>query len=223
MSATPAPPADRFDELLVAVQRRLESLYALEPEAPVTDFVLDAEAAKALPGGGSRTLVSHSGDAVSVGVVFADEVPERLRSEDPRVRLDRSNLGPFCTLTEEVSHFLYVLFCARSSRTVTELELELQGEVDKYLTAAFFLSLQNEGAVSTHLRRLLFRDYRLATGVSGERAERYHAASTLAFRYCGFLEEEYLRPRRVPDLAREARRFYRLGQREKLERIARIH
>jgi hypothetical protein len=222
LSVGPHASPDRFDELLVAVQRRLESLYALEPEAPVTDFVLDAEAAAALPGGGSRTLVRHTGDSVAVGVVFADEVEERLRSEDPRIRLDRGNLGPFCTLTEEVSHFLYLLFCARSSRTVTELELELQGEVDKYLTAAFYLSLQNEGAVSTHLRRLLFREYRLADHVSGERAERYHTASTLAFRYCGFLEEEYLRPRRVPDLAREARRFYRLGQREKLERIALI-
>ena len=160
---------------------------------------------------------------MSLGVVFEEDVPERLRHEDPRVRLDRRNLGPFCTLTEEVSHFLYLLFCARSSRTVTELELELQGEVDKYLTAAFFLSLQNEGAVSTGLRRLLFHDYRLAAGLSAEQTERYHTASRLAFRYCGFLEDEYLRPQRLPDLARESRRFYRLGQSEKLERIARIH
>jgi hypothetical protein len=216
-------PKDPFGDLLVDVQRRLESLYALEPEAPVTDFVLEPEVAATFPGGGSRTLVSHSGDEVAVGVVFTQDVGDRLRQEDPRVRLDRGNLGPFCTLTEEVSHFLYVLFCARASRTVTELELELQGEVDKYLTAAFFLSLQNEGAVSTHLRRLLFREYHLAADLSEEKAERYHAASGLAFHYCGFLESAYLRPRRVQDLAREARRFYRLGQREKLERIARLH
>jgi hypothetical protein len=212
-----------FGGLLVDVQRRLESLYALEPEAPVTDFVIDPRTAASFPGGGSRTVLRHRGDEVSVGVIFEEEVGERLRHEDPRVRLHRRNLGPFCTLTEEISHFLYLLFCARSSRTVTELELELQGEVDKYLTAVFFLSLQNEGAVSTHLRRLLFREYRLASGLSRERAERYRTASRLAFSYCGFLEREYLRPRRLFDLAREARRFYRLGQREKLERIARLH
>jgi hypothetical protein len=214
---------DRFSELLLDVQRRLESLYALEPEAPVTEFVIGAEDASAWPGDGSRTLLRQKGECVSVGVVFAAEVPQGLRRKDPRVRLDRGNLGPFCTLTEEVSHFLYLLFCARSSRTVTELELELQGEVDKYLTAAFFLSLQNEGAVSTGLRRLLFREYRLASGLSEERACRYHEASRLAFAYCGYLEAEYLRAKRLPDLAREARRFYRLGQREKLERIARLH
>jgi hypothetical protein len=60
----------------------------------------------------------------------------------------------------------------------------------------------------------------LRDGVSGERAERYLAASALAARYCGHLESRYLRGARLRDLARESRRFYRLGQREKLERIA---
>ena len=223
MSDAPAASSDRFDDLLVHVQRRLESLYALEPEAPVSDFLIAHGAAAALPGGGSRTLVSHQGDDLAVGVVFEEKVPAQLRHRDPRVRLDRGNLDPFCTLTEEVSHFLYLLFCARCARTVTELELELQGEVDKFLTAAFFLSLQNEGAVSSHLRRFLFRDYKLVPGLSSERAERYRTASTLAFHYCGYLETEYLRKRRLLDLAREARRFYRLGQRDKLERISRLH
>jgi hypothetical protein len=211
-----------FDRLLVDVQRRLETLYALEPHPPVTDFLLSHEDAPRFPGGGSRTLVTQEGDEVSLGVVIEEAVGERLTEADPRVQLDGRNLGPFCTLTEEVSHFVYLLFCARTARSITELELELQGEVDKYLTAVFFLSLQNEGAVSSRLRELLFRNYRLRSGLTAERAERYHAASALAYRYCGHLETRYLRESRLPDLFREARRFYRLGQREKLERIAEL-
>lgn len=206
--------------LLLDVQRRLEALYALEAQAPVTDFVLSEEEAAAYPGGGSRTLVTQRGDQVSLGVVLEQETFALLAGADPRVRLDHGNLGAFCTLTEEVSHFVYLLFCARASRTVTQLELELQAEVDKYLTAVFLLCLQNEGAVSPALRDLLFRRYRLAARLSAEQAERYRAASMLAYRYCSFLESRYLRAARLPDLAREARRFYRLGQREKLERIA---
>ena len=129
---------------------------------------------------------------------------------------------PISTLTEEVSHFLYLLYCARADRPATELELELQAEVDKYLTAAFLLSLQNEGAVSAGLRHLLFHGYRLTEGMSAERAERYHVASQLADRYCGWLERRFLRASRVGDLAREARRFYRLAQRQKLEKIAEL-
>jgi hypothetical protein len=210
-------------ELLVDVQRRLEALYALEPQAPVTDFLMAEEDARLLPGGGSRTLVRHDGDDISLAVVLEGAVHAHLAGRDPRVHLDGSNLGPFCTLTEEVSHFVYLLFCARSERSVTQLELELQGEVDKYLTAASLLSQQNEGAVSTRLRDLLFRHYRLSPGLTSEQAERYRAASALAYRYCGWLEKSFLRrPSGLAGLARESRRFYRLGQREKLERIAQL-
>jgi hypothetical protein len=210
----------RVGEIAVCVQRNLEALYALEPAAPVTDYLLPASEAAHLPGGGSRTLVAQQGDEVSVGVVLDASVGAGLEQSDPRERLDGSNLGPFSTLTEEVSHFLYVLFRARSDRPVTQLELELQGEVDKYLSAVFLLSLQNEGAVSFRLRELLFRNYRLREGMSAERAARYRAANDLAWRYSGYLEARFLRGSRVPELIRESRRFYRLGQREKLEKIA---
>lgn len=209
--------------LLVEVQRRLESFYALPAEPPVTDFLIGQEEAAHLPGGGSRTLVSQEGDEVSLAVVLDRSVGEDLARADPREKLDGTNLGAFSTLTEEVSHFLYLMYRARASRSATQLELELQAEVDKYLTAAFFLSLQNEGALSTRLRHLLFRSYRLADGLSAESAERYRVAASLADRYCGWLETRFLRASRLSDLAREARRFYRLGQREKLEKIAEIH
>ncbi len=202
----PADDDAPFGELLVGVQRQLEALYALDPEAPVTDFLIADHEAALLPGGGSRTLVSQKGDEVSLAVIFEKEVGEHLARADPRVQLNAANLGSFSTLTEEVSHFLYLLYRARRERPVTQLELELQGEVDKYLTAAFFLSLQNEGAVSTHLRHLLFHSYRLAEGLSSERQERYHTASRLADRYCEHLERRFLRQ-----------------QREKLETIAEIH
>jgi hypothetical protein len=211
--------------LLLDVQRRLEALYALDTQAPVTDFVLTEEEAAAYPGGGSRTLVTQEGDQVALGVVLERDTFALLAGADPRVRLDQGNLGAFCTLTEEVSHFVYLHFCARTSRSVTQLELELQAEVDKYLTAVFLLCLQNEGAASARLRDLLFRRYRLIAPLSAEQAERYRAASVLAYRYCTYLESRYLRSwrsSRLADLAREARRFYRLGQREKLERIAEL-
>ncbi len=206
--------------LLLDVQRRLESLYALEAQAPVTDFLLSEEEAAAYPGGGSRTLVTQVGDGVALGVVLEGGTLTLLAGADPRVRLDHGNLGAFCTLTEEVSHFVYLHFCARTSRSVTQLELELQAEVDKYLTAVFLLCLQNEGVLSRRLRDLLFRRYRLAAPLTPEQAERYRAASALAHRYCSYLESAYLRRSQLADLAREARRFYRKGQREKLEQIA---
>ena len=228
MSSSPAPAADEggapgpgFSGLLVDVQRRLEGLYALDHQAPVTEFLIPVEHAGDYPGGGSRTLVTQKGDDVSLGVVLEDSVRARLAASDPRVHLDRDNLDPFCVAAEEVSHFVYLFFCARAARQVTQLELELQGEVDKYLSSVFLLCLQNEGAVSPLLRELLFRRYRLAAHVTDEEGRaRYHRASGLAYRYCGYLESRFLRRSQLQELRREARRFYRLGQRDKLERIA---
>jgi hypothetical protein len=162
--------------VLVEVQRRIEALYALERGAPVTDFLIPQQDACVLPGSGSRTLVTQEGDEVSLGVVLEEQVGRQLERSDPRVRLDQDNLGPFCTAAEEVSHFVYLLFCASASRSVTQLELELQGEVDKYLSAAFLLSLQNDGAVSSRLRVLLFRNFRLADHLPEESVERYRPA-----------------------------------------------
>jgi len=206
--------------LMVDVQRRLETLYALDPGAPVSDFLIPEKDAASYPGDGSRTLLSERDSEVSLGVVLDAGTSRALAENDPRLKLHGENLGPFCTLAEEVSHFLYLLFCAQTARHVTELELELQGEVDKYLSAVFLLSLQNEGAVSPRLRELLFSRFSLRAGLSEEQAERYLAASALAARYCRHLESRYLRGARLSDLARESRRFYRLGQSEKLERIA---
>jgi len=219
-----APPrTGRVGEVAVDVQRRLEALYALEPEAPVTEYLIAPSEVAHLPGGGSRTLVSQEGDVVRVGVVLDEATNAHLEQADPRERLDHANLGSFSTLTEEVSHFLYVLSRARVERPLTRLEMELQAEVDKYLIALFFLGLQNEGIVPIELRRILFERYRLKDGLSAESAARYHAASRLARRYCRWLESHFLRGGRLADLAREARRFWRLGQREKLETIAAIH
>jgi len=212
----------RVGEIALCVQRHLESLYALEPEVPVSEYLLPPEAVRHLPGGGSRTLVTQQGDEVSLGVVLDESIGAGLEQSDPRERLDGSNLGPFSTLTEEVSHFLYVLFRARSDRPVTQLELELQGEVDKYLVALFFRGLYEEGALSERLRQALFARYELVAGLSAESSERYHEASRLANRYCGWLESRYLKRRSREALARETRRFWRLGQREKLETIAAI-
>lgn len=219
-SGPPASPPSAVAELAVEVQRRLESFYALPPQAPVAAFLLTPEQVAHLPGDGSRTLVDESGDELSLGVVLERQVSAGLESEDPRRGLRGSNLGHFCTLVEEVSHFVCLSFCAQAERSVTRLELELQAEVDKYLHLVFLLSLQNEGAVSPGLKELLFHSYRLRGGLSAEQAERYRAATGLAYRYCRYLEAEYLRPARLHDLRREARRFYRLGQGGKLERIS---
>jgi hypothetical protein len=95
--------------LLVDVQRGLERLYGLEAGQPVTEYLIPEPVAAGLPGDGrSRTLVSQEADCLSLGVVLTDSVHRELVRLDPRHRLDGDNINPFCALTEEVSHFVYL-------------------------------------------------------------------------------------------------------------------
>jgi hypothetical protein len=131
-------------------------------------------------------LQQHGDDSVSLGVVLEPSVSDALQRRDPRARLDRENLGPFCTLAEEVSHFLYLLYCVRAARSVTELELELQGELDKYLSEHVPADAAERGRRVFAAARAALRGYRLHER-HGPGASRALIAprNELAWRYSG--------------------------------------
>ena len=133
-------------------QAQLESLYALEHQGPITDYFVTPDEVRHLPGTGSRTLLHEHAEGVSLAVVFAAEVATTLDRSDPREGLHTDNLDAFCTVIEEVSHFLFLAFCARVERGVTRLELELQGEVDKYLTTRLTFPSQGRSSLARRFR-----------------------------------------------------------------------
>jgi hypothetical protein len=119
-----------------------------------------------------------------------------------------------------VSHFLCLVFCAGQERPVSQLELELQGEIDKYVTCLFTLLAQRDGP-PPELGGLLFRRFAYDDRLSIEERDRYATANEQAARYAAHLDRRYVRPGRLGALLTELRRFYRLSFAEKLERIAR--
>ena len=64
------------------------------------------------------------------------ELLERLDQNDPLTRLDRDNLADFWSALEGVSHFTYYAWNAARDKSVSLFELELQAEVDKFVTTA---------------------------------------------------------------------------------------
>lgn len=210
---------ERTASLLEHAQRDLETLYALSPGASVTQFLVPHDQGPILAGSQGRTLLGRDEETVLLGVALDPRIVERLERMDPRAGLNPENLDAFCVIAEEISHFVYLTFCATAERTITELELELQGEIDKFLLSASLLDPVRDKVVRDDLRERLFLRYRLGDEVTGERAERYQLASRLAWTYCGAIERRYLERRRPDELARESRRFYRLGQSEKLQHI----
>ena len=129
-------------------------------------------------------------------------------------------LAGFCAAAEGVSHFLYVAHRARQGGQVSQLELEAQGEIDKYLAVILQLWATGRRTASKELRRRLFQGSVLRPGLSAPERDRYRLASALAAACARAWEARYVLQGRLDALLREARRVYRLAGGEKFSAFA---
>ena len=218
--APPPPPPPRGAELLegygaagllreralaTAIQGGLERLYQLDRLADVDAFVAPA-------GDGGR-----EGLTVQVAEDGAVEMCLRLPLLG-RPEFDvfsGPELDPLCQIIEGVSHFVYLASRAREDRGTTQLELELQAEVDKFVVLVAATGPVDE-ARSARLRGRLYDEVSFTHAEGTEVGDRYRKANQVAARFARRLEADFIRPGRVRDLHRELRRFYKLGQEDKL-------
>ena len=122
---------------------------------------------------------------------------------------------------EGVSHFLYVAWSAGHGRSVSQLELELQADVDRYALCLLTDDADGNAARrSAALRERLFVDSELLDTLASDERERYAQASDLADGVTRWLETHCLRNRPHGTggdaLLRSLRRFYRLGSQRKI-------
>jgi hypothetical protein len=191
--------------LAAAVQKALERLYQLERVADINAFVQPAD-----EGEREALLVRESRDGT---VEMALRLPP-LGRRDIDVTRD-ADLDPLCQIIEGVSHFVYLTDRADCGREATQLEMELQAEVDKYVVLAASLGSLDERS-SARLRERLYEAVSFEHAEDTELGERYRIANGLAHRFVLGLEQRYLPRRRFGEMRGELRRFYRMGQEEKL-------
>jgi hypothetical protein len=154
-------------------------------------------------------LVQQEEDELSVGVYLEPSVLERLEGVCYSEAYQKQPEA-WALALEGVSHFLLLFFRAIHDIPVSQLELELQAEVDKYVTARF------SGASAPLLQRQLFTDAEFLPGLSQEERSRYQQAGRLASRYCTRLE----RQPHIDGMLNELRRFYRMSGESRLQSLA---
>jgi len=207
-------------QTLSRVQRGLESLYRVDTGVEVGDFVIGHELRDELAPvrrPREQLLVCEDGGEMSLALFIDPSALANLLANDPGHRLGDHNLGDFLLAVEGVSHFIYAVCCARAERPVTQLELELQAEVDKYVTCL----LATEPGMSKTLRHRLFGNCEYDADLDHDEHDRYRAANDNALRYTTYLEQTFVARNRIPEMLGELRRFYRLGLAAKLGAIAR--
>jgi hypothetical protein len=179
------------------VQHALERLYRLDRSADVDDFVVGAD-----DGEREALLVRHAEDGV---MELSLRVP----------RLGDGTLDPICQIIEGVSHFVYLADRASRQREATQLELELQAEVDKYVVLAASIDGFDE-ARSKQLRERLYESVSFVHEADSAEGERYRVANTCARRFTARLERDFVARARFGELHGALRAFFHMGQGEKL-------
>jgi len=185
------------------IQRGLETLYRLDRAADIDDFMTYAD-----EGQREALVVRESEDGLELQL----RVP---RLGDRTVDVEGSSLDPLCQIIEGVSHFVYLADRASLGREATQLELELQAEVDKYVILASALEGFDERA-SRRLRERLYDDVSFVHDADTIEGQRYRMANGCARRFTGRLERDYVTRAKFGELQGELRRFFHMGQHEKL-------
>jgi hypothetical protein len=211
--------------LLDQLQRLLAGINDVPVTYTVSKFHLDERArCSALlgrtlgPDEDEQVLLNEGDGAAALSVYVDRQVLDRLQQDDPLRQLGEANLADFCTALEGVSHFQYLVWCIGHRRQLSMLELELQGEVDKYAAAVCLLRQQGRDDLPRGLRRRLFDEIRFVAGLPAELRQRYEEANHMAAHFCQRIERRFLRRQRFHPEAwlRTLREFYRQPHHRKL-------
>lgn len=150
-----------------------------------------------------RLLVREDPEGVELALLLPRRLLEKQgATDDPDMLLQA---------LEGVSHFVYLAERVRTGLPSTQLELELQAEVDKFVLLAVD-EPPLAGPDRARLRERLFEHVRFLHEEGSEAGDRYRMANSLAARYLCRLEVLHT-PRAFEA---ELRRFYRAGQTEKI-------
>lgn len=213
-------------ELIDHIQGQLEAIHDLKSPLRARDFLM---ARRTLLGLGrpalapEELLVVEGPEGLDIGLYLAPELFQQLRSAHPERRSGASlaleQLPAFAAITEGVSHFLYLTAAADANRQLSRLELEVQGEVDKFAAAALHLWGRGLRRLTAGLCDRLFRRVSYFPHLSVDERHRYETANRLAGGYARSLVTRFVARGRLDRFLAELRQSFRLWSGDKLHHL----
>ncbi|MDH5180787.1 MAG: hypothetical protein OEZ39_01755 [Gammaproteobacteria bacterium] len=212
--------------MLNKLQQQLEAIYEIDTRLQVTDFLITdpAVASHYDNGPAGRTcpeklLLSQTDDTLAVALYLDAGIVTHLEQNDPLADLHDGNIHQFWVALEGISHFLYLCWNAGYEREVSLFELELQAEVDKFVSVLLLLDEQVDSRLLKRILSGLFLESGFHQGLTQQEQRRYRLANRYAYRFCSRLLVNWLEKRSRQWLMNVVRRFYRLTQHYKLRYI----
>lgn len=181
---------DKAETRLAALQGHLQRVYGLPPGAApdIRPFLVDDAGLEQLRPEGRRrpadewVLVRECDDGLDLAVWIDDVHLSAVAQAPDTESVVRRSLRSFCAVIEGISHFMFLVHRATRNEPVTLLELEVQAEIDKFVSA--HLHCPNAAPA---LRRAIFQDAELHDGLDDDERSRYREAGRLARGWCDHL------------------------------------
>ncbi len=212
-------------KLIDQIQLQLESTYGIKTGEKASDYLINKQELYALIGPSQVIqtpkelfLVNPQpqNDTLEVALFLDPDLRENLEKNNPLELLSQKNIADFCTMIEGISHFVYYVHKSCLQCEITQLEMELQAEIDKFVLLS--LIIQKDQNQIYNILDLLFENYELHEDLTPTQIERYHTASNLAHRYCHELSKT-MRSNNSLELLKKIRQFYPLSQEQKIRQI----
>jgi hypothetical protein len=210
--------------MLETLQQHLSDIYQVDGGYDVRDYLItDPDLAQCLSRGAMLTntdeslLVAEDEEGLSLSLFLDSDMLDRLESANPLDRLEAHQLDDLWKVLEGISHFNCIVWKALQDRPVSLLELELQGEIDKFVSTTFIAMAQADEVLASRLHGWLFDDVSFREDLDDAGLDRYRAANDYAARFCRSLADELAADgRRALDTLRH---FYRLPFGDKISHI----
>jgi len=210
--------------MLAELQQQLSDIYQVERPYDVRDYVItDPILAKCLGQGtmlantDETLLLSQDDDGLALSLFLDGAMLERVESTNPLACLRAESLDDLWKVLEGISHFNCVVWKAAQNRTVTLLELELQAEIDKFVSTMLLAIDQADTSLLSGMHGWLFDNVRFHDGLDDEQLQRYRSANDYAARYCHRIRQQLIDDNSLA--LSDLRHFYRLQLSDKISHI----
>ena len=208
--------------LLENMKTSLENLYNIDTGINIDDYLCEDD--KTSGNDGSVNVFLDTEEATLLMNIQLHPRYFKLLQDDSFVnRLTKTNILHYYILTEEVSHFVYLIWkCGINNISpldVSRQELELQGKIDRYILLMDFFMRQNEGETPAWMKSMLFDN--LPRRFESRPEEIYAKANLFAKKYCHVIEHNFILRHDIDGLLKDVRKLYNYNEKDKLNHISR--
>ncbi len=177
-----------FIETVNWVHKELSSLYAVKHSIEILDFISIKNEPSENNRLGQFLIWEKSSDETHVRLEFHPEIYKNFIEASPIQKLSDQNLNAFLVLSEEISHFVFFLERLSQKQNISTIEMELQGELDKFFLASKILFHQNEN--NSHAVPLARKLFDQSLIYQKNEHEKYSLVNNLAAKLIYFMIKE---------------------------------